>query len=239
MYNSDLPARAELPSSKQLAASTLVAAGVAALLLVTAILPAEYGIDPTGIGRTLGLTQMGEIKVSLAQEAAQETTPQAPPLQTTAAAVNPSATGAVKKSTQSSIAPQDSIQIQSPVTPSLATPTESNKLPSISAQPLPEQRTFRLKPGEAVELKLAMLKGAKVTYQWTTTGGHVNFDTHGDNATTSYYGYGKGRKVTTDEGELVAAFDGNHGWFWRNRSAGVVTVTLTVRGDYLAIKRMV
>ena len=37
------------------------------------VLPAEYGIDPTGVGRALGLTQMGEIKVQLAEEAKIET----------------------------------------------------------------------------------------------------------------------------------------------------------------------
>lgn len=47
------------PSGKRLALATLGAAAVAALLLVTCVLPAEYGIDPTGIGRALGLTQMG------------------------------------------------------------------------------------------------------------------------------------------------------------------------------------
>jgi len=36
------------------------------------VLPAEYGIDPTGIGRALGLTPMGEIKMSLAAEARAE-----------------------------------------------------------------------------------------------------------------------------------------------------------------------
>jgi hypothetical protein len=48
----------------------MVAAVIAVALLVTVVLPAEYGIDPTRIGRVLGLTQMGEIKVRLAREAA-------------------------------------------------------------------------------------------------------------------------------------------------------------------------
>ncbi|MDQ3687725.1 MAG: hypothetical protein M3430_19285, partial [Acidobacteriota bacterium] len=69
MYNSDLPTRAELPSSKQLLRSTAIAIIVATVLLVTIVLPSEYGIDPTRIGRVLGLTQMGEIKTSLAAEA--------------------------------------------------------------------------------------------------------------------------------------------------------------------------
>jgi hypothetical protein len=50
--------------------STLVAAAIAIALLITVVLPAEYGIDPTRVGRLLGLTQMGEIKVRLAREAA-------------------------------------------------------------------------------------------------------------------------------------------------------------------------
>ena len=44
---------------------TLIKAGVIAFLvattlLVTCILPAEYNIDPTGIGKTLGLTAIAE-----------------------------------------------------------------------------------------------------------------------------------------------------------------------------------
>jgi hypothetical protein len=58
------------PDSKRLLRSTLIAAVVAGILLVTVVLPAEYGIDPTRIGRVLGLTQMGEIKVRLAREVA-------------------------------------------------------------------------------------------------------------------------------------------------------------------------
>ena len=72
MYNTDLPNRAELPSSRQLLRSTIIAIVVAAVMLVTVVLPAEYGIDPTRIGRVLGLTQMGETKMSLAREAEQD-----------------------------------------------------------------------------------------------------------------------------------------------------------------------
>lgn len=70
MYNTDLPTRAELPSSARLKRSTIVAALAASALLVTVVLPAEYGIDPTRAGRLLGLTEMGEIKTQLAREAA-------------------------------------------------------------------------------------------------------------------------------------------------------------------------
>ena len=41
------------------AGAALLAAG---LLLVVAVLPAEYGVDPLGIGRRLGLTAMNDVK---------------------------------------------------------------------------------------------------------------------------------------------------------------------------------
>lgn len=45
----------EIPSTRRLLRATAVAAAVAGVILVTTVLPAEYGIDPTGIGSRLGL----------------------------------------------------------------------------------------------------------------------------------------------------------------------------------------
>lgn len=45
----------ELPSTRRLLKATAIAVAVAGVILVTAVLPAEYGIDPTGMGATLGL----------------------------------------------------------------------------------------------------------------------------------------------------------------------------------------
>ena len=64
------PSNTELPSTSKLIKSTIIATGVAAIILTTAVLPAEYGIDPTGVGKLLGLKKMGEVKVSLSQEVA-------------------------------------------------------------------------------------------------------------------------------------------------------------------------
>lgn len=70
MYNVSKPTLDDLPSSKQLLRSTLIALVAAIAILVGIVLPSEYAIDPTGIGRVLGLTEMGEIKTQLAEEAA-------------------------------------------------------------------------------------------------------------------------------------------------------------------------
>jgi len=48
--------RASAPSLGKLARTTVIAMAIAALLLVAFVLPAEYGIDPLGTGRRLGLT---------------------------------------------------------------------------------------------------------------------------------------------------------------------------------------
>ena len=205
MYNNDLPSRADLPSGKQLLRSTLIAAIVAAVLLVTVVLPAEYGLDPTRVGRLLGLTQMGEIKMSLAREAAQDRadTAKTPP----AAETKPVADKPPKQAPTSAASRED-------------------------------EMTVTLKPGEGAEVKLEMSKGAKVDYEWTVTGGAVNHDTHGDNPQVKYHGYSKGQQMERDAGELVAVFDGKHGWFWRNRGQSDVTVTLKTSGDYKDIKRV-
>ena len=47
--------------------ATLYSLAIAAVLLVTTILPAEYGVDLSGVGRVLGLTAMGEKKMAAAR----------------------------------------------------------------------------------------------------------------------------------------------------------------------------
>ncbi len=49
-------------STKTLIKSGIAAIFIAGILLVLIILPAEYNIDPTGIGNTLGLTAFTEAK---------------------------------------------------------------------------------------------------------------------------------------------------------------------------------
>jgi len=44
-----------LPSVAQLIRAIVIALAVAAVILIVAVLPAEYGIDPTGIGERIGL----------------------------------------------------------------------------------------------------------------------------------------------------------------------------------------
>lgn len=66
MTSTNPEANGPLPTLRRLNRAALIAAGAAAVILVTTVLPAEYGVDPTGIGGLLGLKQMGEMKVAQA-----------------------------------------------------------------------------------------------------------------------------------------------------------------------------
>lgn len=213
MYNTPLPNAADLPSKRKLLRSTLIALAVAIALLITVVLPAEYAIDPTGIGRMLGLTEMGEIKGQLAEEA-------------TADAARDAA-----------LAAQDAADKRA------ATPVEPSAEAAAAVAPTGgsswrDQMQVVLQPGEGAEIKLAMKAGQRAQFSWSAQGGAVNFDTHGDGGGQSI-SYEKGRSVPADDGEIEAAFDGNHGWYWRNRGDAPVTVVVRVRGQYSGIKRLV
>lgn len=62
------------PPAGTLVKATLVALMLAAVVLVVAVLPAEYGIDPTGAGRALGLIGLFEAGEEAAAVAAAPTT---------------------------------------------------------------------------------------------------------------------------------------------------------------------
>lgn len=208
MYNANTPLSADLPSSRQLLRSTLLAAIAAAVLLITVVLPAEYGIDPTGVGRTLRLTEMGEIKQQLAAEAESD------------AAAAPMA------------------QASSNAAPTAVPQAAAPAVEAATTAPWRDEMSVTLTPGEGAEIKLRMQAGDKADFRWVVQGGAVNFDTHGDGGGRSI-SYEKGRGVAEDDGELVAAFTGNHGWYWRNRGQADVTLVLRTRGTYSDIKRAI
>lgn len=205
MFNSQKPQIEDLPTSRQLLRATALAFAAAGAILVAVVLPSEYAIDPTGIGRQLGLTRMGEIKAQLAEEAAADATAGAAP-----------------------VAPA-----------SQAAPAKVATVGAAAEAPRSDTMKLTLAPGQGAEIKATMAKNARLTFNWSVEGGRVNFDTHADAPGIDYHGYGKGKETAGESGELIAAFDGKHGWFWRNRSAGPVTITLRTEGAYTDLRRVV
>lgn len=211
MYNSNIPPKSELPSTSKLIKSTMLAAVVATVLLVTVVMPAEYGVDPTGIGKVTGLKRMGDIKMSLAQEEAAERV------------------AATKQTAEPTSEPvKQAVEATNKPTVKVADETTQN-----------HEMTVTLKPNEGAEIKVSMKKGKSVKYSWKTDGGRANYDAHADSKELKidYHNYNKGSEQSK-EGEIVAAFDGSHGWFWRNRTPETLTVTLQTSGEYTDIKRL-
>jgi len=193
MTNFGTPSRSELPSVRQLNKATAFAAATAAILLVTTILPAEYGIDPTGIGSALGLKAMGDGKQA-GQEAEQET-PAADTLASTDNAL-----------------------------------VEVEALAGIQNGEV----TLTLQPGEGREVKATMKAGEEFEFTWATDKNAVNYDQHGEvfgAASDEYTSYDKGTKASST-GKFRAPFDGTHGWYWRNRTEGPVTITVSAIGQF-------
>jgi hypothetical protein len=58
----------QLPSVRTLRRSAGIAVLVAVFLGLTVVLPAERGVDPTGLGRVFGLTVMGKFKMEAKRE---------------------------------------------------------------------------------------------------------------------------------------------------------------------------
>ena len=204
MFNAEKPSLDELPTSAQLVRSTAIAAASAVAILVTVVLPAEYNIDPTGVGGILGLAEMGEIKTQLAGEAEADRL----------------------------------MELEAEEQSSLMNDIFGLFVGAAHAQEAEvwrDETTFTLAPGDSAEWKMVMEEGQTAEYRMMVEGGRVNFDLHGHGGGNSVT-YEKGRGSTGDEGQIVATFDGEHGWFWRNRDGSDVTVTVQVRGEYTEFK---
>jgi len=121
-----------------------------------------------------------------------------------------------------------------PVAPAeTATPTQA----SIEAR-LPRRddiETIELAPHTGIEVKSHMSKGDSFVFQWEATGGPVKVDMHGEPpnaADDEFTSYWTAKETNGQTGTFVAPFDGNHGWYWRNKGDTPVTIKLQMSGFY-------
>lgn len=228
-------------SSGGLIRATLGSAAAAGAILVLFWLPAEYGVDATGLGRVMGLTQMGEIKQELYAEAEADVALAATPMAT---ALPPASAAPEILERLATIEAQiAAIATAIGAVPPQTAPAAA-EAPAATPDPAPaadapgwrDEVSYVLAPTEGIEIKLVMKEGATARFEWTANGAVLNYDTHGDGNGNSI-SYEQGRGVPDQSGELTAAFTGNHGWFWRNRGDAPVTVTLRVAGAYSEVKR--
>jgi hypothetical protein len=183
----------QAPSKSAIIKATAIAFAVALLILLTAVLPAEYGIDPLRTGTALGL-----IGLSKAADSATGTAGRATPAQ---AGIYTAQPGTYKV----------------------------------------DSEDLALTPGEGVEIKYHMQKGAAMVYGWKADG-KVQFEFHGepDNKPRPDYfeSYQLDNKVGQDRsyGSFTAPTTGIHGWFWENKSKKEVKIHLTTAGFFDSAK---
>jgi hypothetical protein len=187
MSDSELPDLSQLPTTGQINRATSLAALIAGALLVTVVMPNEYGVDPTGIGSVLGLKAAGDGKRA-------ELLTEEPP----------------------------------------ATASEPEAAPAAAPGIKTGKVALTLQPGEGKEVKATMKAGEEFDFNWSTDGGEVVFDQHGEmtgGANDEFTSYEKGTKASAS-GKFRAPFDGTHGWYWKNRTDGPVTITVTATGTF-------
>ena len=215
MNHSNTGATAAVPKKELLRGSAL-ALLVAGVLLVGAVLPAEYGIDPTGIGKGLGLTAL------------HNTAPAG------AASIVPAAAGA---------APAAPFNVALPTTvppgSKVSAKGEQRGISIASKQAVAyHSNTMEvvLPPHKGKEVKTHLAKGATLIYTWKTAGGEVvNHDFHGepvDAGKNEFESFILEKGVNESRGSLIAPFTGSHGWYWKNNTNAPVTIVLNASGFY-------
>jgi len=212
---------AAVPSLKKLVTATLVAAAVAAVILVTVVLPAEYGIDPLHTGRALGLTELANASAEPARTA--EPLPQPKP------ALN-------AEPRRTSINP-----VLVPAAPGADAPTVKDAFIPEKERFQFDSREYTLGAGEGMEIKYDMKKGAGLVYSWTASA-PLAFEMHGEpdvkpegkGGTDYYESYLLDDKTGKSEshGTFLAPSTGIHGWFWENKTGKPVTLKIVSAGYF-------
>ena len=187
--------------------ASVAASAIAAVILVTAILPAEYNIDPTGIGKALGLTQIAE-----------------------AASVTPdiAVSGSETVFAFGQATPVTSKDMAN--APSVALIAQARQTPGVRSDTV----KINIPAGKGLEYKLLMDEFVHLEYEWSTGGEELYFDFHGEpkGDTTGYF---ESFSITTSDkmkGSLTTPFAGAHGWYWKNKTDSAIIVTLSTTGDY-------
>ena len=201
-----------ISSKKSLLKYTILSVIFALVTLILVILPAEYNLDPTGIGEKIGLTVFNPEK---------------------------SESSVAESSVADSSVAESSIAESSIAESSIAESSETEKTlvaeyKASNVVNLPETIEVTVPAGRGVEYKFYMQQYQKMIYQWKTGNSPLYFDLHGEpeGDTTGYFESYAIATLVEMEGSFTAPFSGVHGWYWKNTSNEPVTVELVVSGEY-------
>ena len=193
--------------------ATLLSLLIGAVILVVAVLPAEYGIDPTGAGKVLGFSRL---YVPHDQESTTELTE-------TSTSSNP----IIKLEDAGSAA-------------HVIQPDEANNPAPLEQLSVREDDIEVVVPaGKGIEFKVHILKHGKMKYEWTTANREIiYFDFHGEVKQEKkpeevfYESY----TITYSNnvvGTFLAPFEGIHGWYFKNTTDQDIVVNFRLKGEYV------
>ena len=96
---------------------------------------------------------------------------------------------------------------------------------------------------EELEYKATLAKGESLLHSWTTQGGPLYFEFHGEPTEGKwpkdyYQSYEIVESAEKASGSFTAPFTGKHGWYWRNPSGEEVTIVLEAAGYYTSLARI-
>lgn len=212
------------PSSSSLFKSAFFTLLGAVIVTALFIMPAEYGVDPTGVGTKLGLTDL---------DAAGST-----PEPTAAAASAAESTGKLVTGAFPGAPAEEDFDFYDPEV--LGDPfsrSHTSEFRSVTIE-------VALDEFEQVEVKAVMKQGDALVYSWKMIEGETVYtDFHADPHQTELYPdrywlrYAESEESSAS-GSLVAPFDGNHGWYWMNIEENPVKIVLEVRGYYESLEEI-
>ncbi|MGH1383455.1 hypothetical protein [Kordia sp.] len=200
-------------SKGQLLKSLLIAFIIAVIVLLTAVLPAEYGIDPLGTGKLFGFSKLYQGNEQIENNE-------------TSSSLN------FKKIIMEKLG--SSIDVPKPI--------EANNPPPENQYPEREDSIEVIVPAEkGIEYKFKSLKYGSIKYEWTTDKGIVYIDFHGEvkeenppeNVFYESYTLAYSNNMA---GTLTAPFEGKHGWYFRNETKEDIVVTIRLSGQYELFK---
>lgn len=201
------------PAGRRIAISAGIGAAVAAAILFLFVLPAEYGVDPTGLGATLGLTQMGS------------------------AASGPTRTLEVVDV----LGGNENLRLVEIPDFGEPVPLPNTAVHQLEDTPPKSQTlTITIAADAETEIKTVLRQNKVVIYSWHTDRGAIYSDYHGHDPAAGnefWVRYLEDQEGSSGHaGSLVAPFTGEHGWYWLNYNEFPVTVTLTLTGYYDEVK---
>jgi hypothetical protein len=198
------PYETQPPSTKRLAISSVVAIAGAAIALVAVVLPAEYGIDPTGFGRALGLTAINA------------------PARTIEIA---DVIGGNENYREVEI-PEFGQPVPLPNPAVHQDEAEPPKTRTLAVSIPPEKET-------EIKLVMQTSKMIEYAWRVDRGSVYTDFHGHDPAAGNEYFvRYKEQQEGTGNNGSLVAPFAGEHGWYWLNYNEFPVVVTVTISGYF-------